>query len=1179
MSKRSIAIRLSPLSLLTISACGGGSTSNFTQSTAGSTSGRAFLGELDNALVYIDYDDASIADSATVRTDANGLYTLETLNNNYTIVVVTDGSTIDHSSGTLMSGVTLKARAGSTVVTAASTMMEESGLTVAQVQKILGLGAIPDFLTFDAYAAGADAGKALLVEKASTQIMAVVNSFAAAIEGSGASQTDAFNTALKAVSDVIKDKVVADPNTAWDLTDQTAGGDLDLVKDKVIGAYDDVGGITGATKVLFTNMGTQIVDAVGNVNTKVATATDLTSDTSKNIFSTTSTLTDQIKTAVTDGVAATITFTDSTKVDASALNKAPTDITLTASSISEWAGSLAIGTLGLTDDGVGPATGTITYAIAQVSGTDYARFSINQNTGVLSFTAQPDFEANDSLAGTSTYTVTILVNDKGGKIFAKALTVTVTDANDAPTVANAIADQTMYEDLPISFTFDSGVFADVDAGDTLTYTATINGSAVSINNTAFNAATRTFTGTALNADVGTHTVVVTATDSSGATVSDSFIVTIVNTNDAPTVANAIVDQTATVGTALSFQFNTNVFADVDVGDTFTYAATLSNGSALPSWLTFDAATRTFSGTPVDGHTGTIAVKVTATDTGSAVVFDTFNITVGTNNAPANIALSSNSVAENSAGVDIGTLSGTDAEGTTLTYSLASGGDNDYFEISGTKLKFKDGVSANYEVDNSLSITIYASDGTATTSLDTVINVTNVNEANASTHNAKADAGYSANGLNTGNDAAVENLMSGRFWGTAGEGIDLSYSFMTTSSSFKTGYSTGGPDHKGNVQNASAAFKAAVQKSFLDFSSVSLMNFTEVADNGSSVGHLRFGTTTIENGGFAYYPSSTQGGDIWLNSTNDEYNDANELKDGNYTNSTILHEIGHAIGFAHTQDASGNYGTGNLVGGVHNSMPYSLMAYPEYIGEDGNSGASGAGHQNSYSNVTTLMIDDIAALQHLYGVNEQYNTGNDVYTLGSFDDGTKNDNYIYASIWDAGGTDTISWDGQSTVASINLAAGGFCYFGDITGTDNVGLANATFTAGSGLLGIGYNVVIENAKGGSAIDTVVGNSAANILYGGAGSGIKDTLTGNGGIDTFVCSLSDAVTDASLADSITDFTNGTDLIGLEDRTWSNLTIVDSGANANIVDTASNKVLFVLESIDHALIDATDFVVTDFV
>ena len=105
-------------------------------------------------------------------------------------------------------------------------------------------------------------------------------------------------------------------------------------------------------------------------------------------------------------------------------------------------------------------------------------------------------------------------------------------------------------------------------------------------------------------------------------------------NDAPTVANAIVDQTISEDSVLLFQFNSNVFADVDAGDSFTYTATLSDGSALPSWLAFNAATRTFSGTPLNGDVGVIAVKVTATDSSSAAVTDTFNVTVtNTNDAP------------------------------------------------------------------------------------------------------------------------------------------------------------------------------------------------------------------------------------------------------------------------------------------------------------------------------------------------------------------------------------------------------------------------------------------------------------------------------------------------------------------------------------------------------------------
>ena len=187
-------------------------------------------------------------------------------------------------------------------------------------------------------------------------------------------------------------------------------------------------------------------------------------------------------------------------------------------------------------------------------------------------------------------------------------------------------------------------------GDTFTYAATLsNGSALPAW-LSFDAATRTFSGTPVNGDVGAIAVKVTATDAGSATVSDTFNITVTNTNDAPTVANAIADQTIAEDSALSFQFNTNVFADVDVGDTFTYAATLSNGSALPAWLSFDAATRTFSGTPVNGDVGAIAVKVTATDAGSATVSDTFNITVtNTNDAPtvAN-AIADQTIAEDSA---------------------------------------------------------------------------------------------------------------------------------------------------------------------------------------------------------------------------------------------------------------------------------------------------------------------------------------------------------------------------------------------------------------------------------------------------------------------------------------------------------------------------------------------------
>jgi VCBS repeat-containing protein len=115
-------------------------------------------------------------------------------------------------------------------------------------------------------------------------------------------------------------------------------------------------------------------------------------------------------------------------------------------------------------------------------------------------------------------------------------------------------------------------------------------------------------------DVFTYTV----NDPSGLTSTTTLKVTVNGTNDAPIVAVAIPDQTAVIGTAFSYTVPTGSFTDVD--STITYTATRGDGTALPTWLTFDSATRTFSGTPTD--TVDFNIKVTASD-GTASISDTF----------------------------------------------------------------------------------------------------------------------------------------------------------------------------------------------------------------------------------------------------------------------------------------------------------------------------------------------------------------------------------------------------------------------------------------------------------------------------------------------------------------------------------------------------------------------------
>ena len=91
------------------------------------------------------------------------------------------------------------------------------------------------------------------------------------------------------------------------------------------------------------------------------------------------------------------------------------------------------------------------------------------------------------------------------------------------------------------------------------------------------------------------------------------------------------------------------FSDVD-GNALVYTATLANGAALPAWLSFNAATRTFSGTPLRGDVGTVSVRVTATDSGVLSVSDLFDLVVAAETiAPAA------QISDNVPGTAIGTI--------------------------------------------------------------------------------------------------------------------------------------------------------------------------------------------------------------------------------------------------------------------------------------------------------------------------------------------------------------------------------------------------------------------------------------------------------------------------------------------------------------------------------------------
>ncbi len=295
------------------------------------------------------------------------------------------------------------------------------------------------------------------------------------------------------------------------------------------------------------------------------------------------------------------------------------------------------------------------------------------------------------------------------------------------------------------------------------------------------------------------------------------------------------------------------------------------------------------------------------------------------------------------------------------------------------------------------------------------------------------------------------LGSGNYWNHANGGqysngkLVVEYQFFNSTPSY---YSSNMHESSG-FQKFTNSMKSATVQILNEIETFTNLSFS--LSNGSNGDtDIGFGqaTLTADAGAWAYYPSwSSFGGDVW---TNRMYaSDTQNVNEGTYGYFVLLHEIGHALGLQHTFSAG--------LSGETNTEKYSVMAY--------DFSSWGSLYAESY------MLYDIKALQNVYGINTDYNAGDTTYTLQS--------GRAY-TIWDGGGTDTLSGAHISSNMIISLVDGSYSSVGQ---TENIAIA--------------YGATIENAIGGKGNDVIYGNTANNTISGGKGN---DTFYASGGNDVY-------------------------------------------------------------------------------
>ncbi len=623
-------------------------------------------------------------------------------------------------------------------------------------------------------------------------------------------------------------------------------------------------------------------------------------------------------------------------------------------------------------------------------------------------------------------------------------------SNHAPVVSGTLPALTANQGRVFSYTVVANVVTDPDVGDAIVYSVKMGDGSAVPSWLAFDSSTRVLSGTPGAVDVGTLNFVLWGTDSYGLSVSTPVTMSVVvPPNAAPALAAALPDQLALEGQAFSYVVSGSAFTDPDVGDSLSYTAKLADGTALPAWLSFNAASHTFTGTPPVGSSGKVSVSVTATDTGSLSASDIFDITISS----ANLNLTGTAAADTlTGGVGNDTLSGL-AGNDTLTGqagndsldgglgndAMAGGlGDDTYVVDATTDVVTENANEGADTVQTSVTLTALAA------------NVENLSLLGTAALNATGNA---LNNVLTGNSAA--NTLSG------GAGNDTML---------------GGQGNDIYVVDATG--------------DVVTENLGEGTDTIQASVTLATLAANVEN--------LTLTGTAAINGVG---NELNNLITGNSAINTLT-------GGAGDDSLNGGAGNDNLIGGLGNDV-YVVDAAGDVVIENLNEGtdtvqstvtitALAANAENLTLTGTKAINGTGNALNNVLIGNSAINT-----LTGAAGDDTLDGAAGADKLVGGLGNDTYVVDATTDVVTENANEGTDTIQAKVTLTALANNVENLTLLGTAALNATGNTLNNLLTGNSGVNTLTGNAGDDTLVGGLGN---DVLVGGAGNDTYRFAIGD-------------------------------------------------------------------------